>query len=78
MDYCSKADPTHEEWIETSIMEQLSEMDECDELQRAMDMAWLIANDPNGCYSDHDSMVEFGYIITASEASDLRREQELG
>jgi len=23
---------------------------------------WLMWNDPNGCYSDHDSLVEFGEI----------------
>ena len=39
-----------------------------DEQLRLALIAWLEANDRNGCYSDDDCIAEFGRIMTLGEA----------
>ena len=37
----------------------------------------LVRNDPNGCYRDADSILEFGRIATYEELLDCAIDQEL-
>jgi len=37
-------------------------------------IAWLECNDRNGCYSDSDSIAEFGGVITTSELASMVHE----
>jgi len=39
---------------------------------------WLMRNDPNGIYSDKDSIAEFGSRMSKSEAIDLVLNQQQG
>lgn len=39
---------------------------------------WLIHNDPNGVYSDEDSMREFGNVISKEEALEIVDRQSKG
>jgi hypothetical protein len=38
-------------------------------------IAWLEWNDPNGCYNDHDSMIEFGEVATLAELQECYTNQ---
>lgn len=37
----------------------------------------LIENDPNGCYSDHDSLIEFDRVASHDELMECAIDQEL-
>jgi hypothetical protein len=41
-------------------------------------ISWLSRNDPNGIYSDKDSIAEFGSKMTKQEAVDLVLNQQQG
>jgi hypothetical protein len=39
---------------------------------------WLVFNDPNGCYRDHESIAECGTILTKEEAYEIAIRQISG
>lgn len=46
-------------------------MNATDTLSRDECIAWLVANDPNGCYTDRDSETEGLAPLTLAEAREL-------
>ena len=46
-------------------------------LTRSDLITMLVSNDPNGCYTDHDSMVEFGEVADYDELLECAVNQEL-